>query len=65
MNEEIRKKLQQHVGDKVELKLKTGEEFTGKIVWISPDRCMVEIECNDGIIKTLIHDDIKRISCAS
>ncbi|HJV46043.1 MAG TPA: hypothetical protein VJ824_10015 [Bacillota bacterium] len=63
MNDEIKRLLQHYVGDVVALTLRTGSEVTGKIVWLSPDRCMVELECSDREIKTFIHDDIKKITC--
>lgn len=66
MNDLIQKQLQQYVGGFVEVKLKTGVEIYGKILWLSPDQNMVEIQCENGLIKTFIHGDTKAVAtCTS
>ena len=61
MGEEIRRQLQQYMGESIEIKTKQDEKICGKLSWLSPDRCMAEITLKNGQIETLTDVRIKSI----
>jgi hypothetical protein len=62
---DIRKLLDKHVGSRVEIKLKKGSFLVGKLVWVSPDRSMAELQLNSGEIKTFSDMDVDELNLLS
>lgn len=62
---DIRKLLDKHVGNQVQIKLKKGSFLTGKLVWVSPDRSMAELQLNSGEIKTFSDMDVDEVNLLS
>jgi hypothetical protein len=62
---DIRKLLDKHVGNQVQIKLKKGSLLTGKLVWVSPDRSMAELQLNSGEIKTFSDMDVDEVNLLS
>lgn len=61
MGEDIRRLLQQCIGESVEVRTKQDQKICGKLSWLSPDRCMAEVTLKNGQIETLIDVRIKSV----
>jgi len=61
MGEEIRKRLQDCVGESIEVRTIQNAKICGKLSWLSPDCCMAEVTLKNGQIETLMDDRIKTI----
>ncbi|RXT05229.1 hypothetical protein [Ammoniphilus sp. CFH 90114] len=61
MNEEMRRQLQESLGQQIEIQTKTSGKIRGVLSWLSPDRCMAEITLTTGEINTVTDVQIKSI----
>ncbi len=61
MNEEMRRRLNEYIGQEVEVQTKNNGKIKGYLCWISPDRCMAEIKLQTGEINTVMDNQIKCI----
>lgn len=61
MGEEIRRQLQQCLGESVVIFTKLDSKICGRLSWLSPDRCMAEVTLKSGQIETILDVRIKSI----
>ncbi|MEW9670281.1 hypothetical protein [Ammoniphilus sp. 3BR4] len=61
MNEVMRRQLQDHLGQQIEILTKTNGKIRGVLSWLSPDSCMAEVTLNNGEINTVTDVQIKSI----
>ncbi|HJV44836.1 MAG TPA: hypothetical protein VJ824_03820 [Bacillota bacterium] len=58
---DIRRLFDKYVGEQVEIKMKKGPLFVGKLIWVSPDKSMAELQLESGEIKTFSDIDVNDV----
>lgn len=61
MNEGIKRRLEENLGQAIEIETKSKGKIKGVLSWVSPDRCMAEVKLRSGEINTVLDSQIKSI----
>lgn len=61
MNEGIKRRLEENLGQTIEIETKSKGKIKGVLSWVSPDRCMAEVKLRSGEINTVLDSQIKSI----